>query len=330
MTDTQASLLKRWGPFVLVTLIWSSTWLVIKDQIGLGTPGWSITLRFAIATVGMFVLCAVRGDGWRLKPGWVPVVGLVGICQFTGNFQFVYRAEQYLTSGIVAVFFGLLLVPNAILSRLVLGQRSSKRFIVGSGIAIAGIMLLFAHEYRTAGVDRGVVAGIVLATLAMLAASIANITQATPAAHRQPFLPMLAWSMALGTLIDAALALGMEGWPVWPDGWRYYAGVGYLAIIGSVATFPLYFGLVRTMGAGQAAYVGVAVPPIAMLISTLFEGYQWSVMAAGGVALAMVGLIIAIRTRPKPRSTEGEAEPPLSAETAIREAGRVAGREAGD
>ena len=322
MTDSQASLLKRWGPFVLVTLIWSSTWLVIKDQIGLGTAGWSITLRFAIATVGMFVLCAVRGDGWRLNKGWLPVLALVGLCQFVGNFQFVYRAELYLTSGIVAVFFALLLVPNAILSRFVLGQRSSPRFIVGSAIAIAGILLLFAHEYRSAGLSSGVVTGIVLATLAMLSASVANITQATPAAHRQPFIPLLAWAMALGTVVDAALALALEGWPVWPDGWRYYAGVGYLAIVGSVATFPLYFGLVRTMGAGQAAYVGVAVPPIAMLLSTAFEGYRWSAMAAGGVVLAMIGLIIAIRTRPKPRSSEGEAEPPLSAETAIREAGR--------
>jgi drug/metabolite transporter (DMT)-like permease len=315
------SLLKRWGPFVLVTLIWSSTWLVIKDQIGLGTPGWSIALRFAIATVCMFALCAIRGDGWRLEKGWLPVVAIVGLCQFMGNFQLVYRAEIYLTSGIVAVFFALLLVPNAILARLVLGQRSSPRFVLGSAIAIAGILLLFVHEYRTAGISGGVVAGIVLATLGMLAASIANITQATPAAHRQPFMPLLAWSMALGTIVDAVMAYAMEGWPVWPDGWRYYAGVGYLAIVGSVATFPLYFGLVRTMGAGHAAYVGVAVPPIAMLLSTAFEGYRWSAMAAGGVGLAMIGLLIAMRTRPKPRGDDGKAEPPLSAETAIREAG---------
>lgn len=315
------SLLKRWGPFVLVTLIWSSTWLVIKDQIGLGTPGWSIALRFAIATVCMFALCAIRGDGWRLEKGWLPVVAIVGLCQFMGNFQLVYRAEIYLTSGIVAVFFALLLVPNAILARLVLGQGSSIRFKLGSAIAIAGIMLLFVHEYRSAGLGGGVMAGIVMATLGMLCASAANIAQATQAAHRQPFLPLLAWAMALGTLVDAVLALAFEGWPVWPDGWRYYAGVGYLAIVGSVATFPLYFGLVRTMGAGHAAYVGVAVPPIAMLISTMFEGYQWSVMAAGGGMLAMAGLLIAMRTKPKPRGDDGKAEPPLSAETAIREAG---------
>lgn len=319
--DAAPSLLRRWGPFVLVTLIWSSTWLVIKDQIGLGTPGWSITLRFAIAAAGMFVLCAIRGDGWRLEKGWLPIVAIVGLCQFVGNFQFVYRAEIYLTSGIVAVFFALLLVPNAILARIVLGQRSSPRFVVGSAIAIAGIMLLFVHEYRSAGISSGVMAGIVLATLGMLAASVANITQATPAAHRQPFMPLLAWSMAFGTLVDAVLALVFEGWPVWPDGWRYYAGVGYLAIVGSVATFPLYFGLVRTMGAGHAAYVGVAVPPIAMLLSTAFEGYRWSPLAASGVVLAMIGLLIAVRTRPKPRGSDGKAEPPLSAETAVREAG---------
>ncbi len=316
----EPSALRRWFPFILCVLIWSSTWLVIKDQVGTASAGWSITLRFALASIGMFVLAAVRGDGWRLKAGWAPVTIIVAITQFVGNFQFVYRAEMYLTSGIVAVFFALLLVPNAILARLVLGQTSSRRFFVGSGIAICGIFLLFAHEYTKAGLDGGVLAGIVLATLAMLSASVANISQATEAAHRQPFIPMLAWAMLIGTIVNAAISIALEGAPTWPSDWRYYGGIAYLGLIGSVLTFPLYFGLVRSMGAGHAAYVGVAVPPIAMGLSTAFEGYEWSAMAAGGVVLAMAGLIIAVRTKAKP-----PAEPPLSAETAIREAGRETG-----
>jgi drug/metabolite transporter (DMT)-like permease len=62
-------------------------------------------------------------------------------------------------------------------------------------------------------------------------------------------------------------------------------------------TFPLYFDLIRRIGPGKAAYTGVLVPIVAMLISTLFEGYRWSMLALAGAAFALVGLIVAMQAR---------------------------------
>jgi drug/metabolite transporter (DMT)-like permease len=78
---------------------------------------------------------------------------------------------------------------------------------------------------------------------------------------------------------------------------RYWLGVAYLGLAGSVVTFPLYFSLIRWMGPGRAAYNGVAVPVVAMALSTVFEGYRWSGPAAMGAALAMGGLVIALSGR---------------------------------
>ena len=78
---------------------------------------------------------------------------------------------------------------------------------------------------------------------------------------------------------------------------QYIAGIVYLALAGSVLTFPLYFGLIRNLGAGKAAYNGVAVPVVAMGLSTLFEGYRWTGLAAGGAVLAILGLLIALSGR---------------------------------
>ena len=77
----------------------------------------------------------------------------------------------------------------------------------------------------------------------------------------------------------------------------YVAGVLYLGLAASALAFPLYFGVIRAIGPAKAAYSGVIVPVIAMLLSTLFEGYRWSPLAATGAVLAGIGLIVALRAK---------------------------------
>src|SRR5688572_18078435 len=82
------------GAFILVTLIWGSAWLVIKDQISEVPPSWSVTWRFVIAAIGMFALALVRRESLRLSRPAMQLAMVVGLFQFCANFQFVYRAEH--------------------------------------------------------------------------------------------------------------------------------------------------------------------------------------------------------------------------------------------
>lgn len=284
-------------PFLTVALIWGSTWLVIKDQVGHVPPSWSATWRFLVAGIAMAGLAKFRREPLLLDARGFGLALLVGVPQFALNFQFVYASEQHLTSGIVAVLYALLLVPNALLARVFLGQPLTGRFLAGSGIAIAGIALLMLHEARLAAPSAQAPLGIALALGGLLSASVANIVQARPQARNVPMIPMLAWAMLIGTTLDFAAAWAMTGPPQidWHAG--YLAGVAYLALIGSVVTFPLYFHLLRALGPGRAAYNGVLVPVVAMALSTVFESYRWSVLAACGAALALVGLVVALNAR---------------------------------
>lgn len=284
-------------PFCLVALIWGSTWLVIKDQISFVPPSWTIAYRFVIATAAMLVLLTFRREKLRITKAGLPIVAIVGVTQFVMNFHFVYRAEMSLTSGIVALFFALIMIPNSILAWFVLRDRVSMGFVVGSAVAIVGVGLLLMHEYDMAGAREGVMLGVVLAILATVSASVANVTQATERAHAQPFLPLLTFSMMLGTAINVALAVVLDGPPVWDPRPEYGFGLLYLGVVGSVITFPLYFTLIRNMGAGRAAYIGVATPILAMLLSTLFEGYDWTALTVGGSLLALAGLVLALKAR---------------------------------
>ncbi len=284
--------------FLLVTLIWGSTWLVIKDQIGALPAPWAIAYRFVLAAAGMFALAALRGERLTLPGRALGIAALVGLFQFFGNFQFVYRAESHITSGLVAVIFALLLVPNTLLARAFIGTRVSARFIAGSLIALSGIGLLMLHEYRAAAAGSdAVLIGIGLTLLGVLSASIANVMQGAAIARTVPPTVLLAWAMLIGAAADTGFALVTAGPPPLDLGLRALLGVAYLAIFGSVVTFPLYFALLRDWGPGPAAYSSVLIPVVAMALSTLFEGYRWSLLAGGGAVLALCGLVIALSPR---------------------------------
>ncbi len=284
-------------PFVLVALIWGSTWYVITGQIAAVPPSWSIAYRFALATPAMFVLALVMRQPWRMTRSGHALAVLIGVTQFCGNFNFVYRAEQHLTSGVVAVMFGMLMVPNALLAHWWLGQKVTPRFLLGSLIAIAGIALLLVHEAHVARLGGNVVLGVALAIGGILSASISNVSQANQTGRAQPMITLLAFSMLYGTVCDIALAWALAGPPVLPASTAFWAGTAWLALAGSVVTFPLYYGIVRAIGPGRAAYNGVLVIVIAMLISTFVEGYQWSLLAVAGAVLCTAGMIVALRAR---------------------------------
>ncbi|MCT2398557.1 DMT family transporter [Novosphingobium mangrovi (ex Huang et al. 2023)] len=284
-------------PFLLVSLIWGSTWWVITGQIDGVPASWSVAWRFLLATPAMFLVALLMGKSLRLGPAGQALAVVVGVTQFCGNYNFVYRAELHLTSGIVAVMLGLMLVPNALLARVLLQQAVTRRFIVGSVIAIAGIALLLLHEAREAPVQGKVYLGVGFALVAMLCASVSNVIQANETGQRLPMVSLLAWAMLYGTACDVAIAWVTAGPPVVPVSAGYWLGTGYLALFGSVVTFPLYYTLIRQLGAGKAAYNGVVVIMIAMLLSTVLEGYRWTPVAVSGAMLAMVGLIVALSAR---------------------------------
>ena len=105
--------------------------------------------------------------------------------------------------------------------------------------------------------------------------------------------------MLWGSIGNSIFAFVTAGPPIVDMRPGYLAGVLYLSIIGTVVTFPLYFRLIRDIGPGKAAYTGVVIPVVAMLLSTIFEGYAWSTLALVGSALAMLGLVVAMQA-PKP------------------------------
>ena len=133
-----------------------------------------------------------------------------------------------------------------------------------------------------------------LTLLGVLSASIANVMQASERLRTRPIASMLAWGMVYGVIANALVAWALYGPPTVEYRLGYWAGLAYLGLFASALAFTFYFGIIRAIGPGRAAYSSLIVPVIAMALSTLFEGYRWSLLAVAGGLLAMIGLLIAL------------------------------------
>ena len=167
---------------------------------------------------------------------------------------------------------------------------------------LPGVALLFVQEVRLSAVPTGaILAGLGFTLLAVLAASVSNVMQLSKAMKARAIAPVLGWAMLYGALIDAAVAWATAGPPVIEARIGYWLGLLYLGLIASALAFWLYYGIIRRIGPAKAAYSGVLIPVIAMAISTVAEGYRWSFLALAGGALAVAGLVIALKAgRPAP------------------------------
>src|SRR5437870_2692394 len=156
-------------PFVIFTAIWGSTWIVIRSQLGLVPPQWSVTYRFVVAALAMATVAAWKGNSLRIGRTGLLAATFLGFTQFCINFNAVYLAERHITSGVVATVFALLLIPSSLLGWAFLGQRPTQRFAWSSLVAVAGIALLFVHELRAhAASTRQIVSGIGITLVGMI------------------------------------------------------------------------------------------------------------------------------------------------------------------
>jgi drug/metabolite transporter (DMT)-like permease len=83
----------------------------------------------------------------------------------------------------------------------------------------------------------------------------------------------------------------------------YVLSLAYLAVFGSVVAFVSFLTLLHRIGAGRSGYTAAVIPVIAMLASTVFEGYHWTAGAVAGMALVVAGTVFVLRV--KERATGG-------------------------
>jgi drug/metabolite transporter (DMT)-like permease len=213
-------------------------------------------------------------------------MAVVGTLMFSTNFVFFYYAEQYLTTGLVAVLFALTLPLGIFYSAVFLGRRPSATMLAGAGLGLAGMVAVFWPDLADFSLDSDSGKGILLALGGTLSFSLGSLATSRVQAAGVPVVQSTAFSMIYGALLLVPVTLASGGYS-FDTGPKYVASLLYLALFGSVIGFAAYLTLLRRIGAGRAAYATVLFPIVALALSTVFEDFTWT-----GRALAGVGLIL--------------------------------------
>ena len=280
--------------YTLTVGIWGSTWLGIKFQLGHVDPLVSVIYRFSLATALLFAWCALRRLNLRFTAGGHLFMALQGASLFALNYWLFYLAEQHLSSGVVAVVFSTIVFWNMINGRLFLKTPLRSSVIWGAGLGILGIGLVFWPELSAFDLSDASLKGFLLSVAATLLASFGNILSARNQRNGLPVVQTNAFGMGYGTLFMLIAAV-IAHKPFTIDGSTgYLVSLVYLALFGSVLAFGAYLTLIGRIGADRAAYATLLFPVIALLLSTLFEGYHWSPAAVAGVAVILAGNAIAL------------------------------------
>jgi drug/metabolite transporter (DMT)-like permease len=281
--------------YVVTTLIWSATWYAITFQLGVVAPEVSVVWRFGLAALVLLTYAWWRNPPLKFSAQDHAWMAVQGFFMFGPSYICVYLAEQYLASGLVAVVFSLIVFWNILGMRVFFAAPINPLTVLAATLGVAGVALLFWPELENFSNSAEAAFGLALAVLGTILSSLGNMAAVQNQKRRIPIIPLSGWGMMYGTLFMAAYAAiaGFDFTFEWT--FSYVASFLYLSLFGTVLAFSGYLTLLKRIGPERAGYIGVAIPVVALLISTLFEDLQWEASMVIGILLCVVGNVLILR-----------------------------------
>lgn len=284
--------------WILLCLIWGSTWAFIKLGLSDLPPITFANIRFIIAVILLLLIAGLRRARWpRARSEWRLLL-TTGILQFTINYGLIFWGEKYISSGLAALLqatiplFGLLIAHKYLPNEPLTFMR-----LCGIVIGLAGVGIIFSNQ-------------LALGDVWSVWGSMAIIIGAFAAAYSNVLLKLSDVKLDLSVLVAGQMLCGLvpllilgmikEGNPLRLR-WTLAAiiSVLYLALVGSVAAFMLYYWLVRHMDVTNTQLIALVTPVVAVLLGVIFldEELTWRVAVGGLGIFGGIGFIIARRRK---------------------------------
>jgi drug/metabolite transporter (DMT)-like permease len=291
--------------WLILCCIWGSTWLFIKLGLADLPPLTFAGIRFVIACAILFVIIRLRHLQLpRARADWI-LLAVAGILSFGFNYGLVFWGEQYISSGLAALLQATLPAFGLVFAHLYLpGERLSWTKIGGVVLGVCGVGVVFSNQLAIAG--RLALAGCVALILSAMFAAYSNVLVKKYGKHLDPAI-LAAGQMFFGLLLLLAAGISLEGNPL-RFHWTPVALIAlvYLAVVGSVIAFLLYYWLVLNMDVTKSMLIALVTPVVAVLLGMLVldEQIGWRTLAGG--AMIMLGIAFIVVRRAKKKTPDKE------------------------
>ena len=283
--------------YIATVLIWGTTWFAIEFQLGVVAPAVSVFYRYAAASLLLFGWCRYRGLSLRYGLRDHARFVLLGLLLFCLNYIITYHAQQYITSALSAIAFSTMLWMNIINSRVFFGVRAGWRVTIGSLVGVAGIVVLFYPQIDAMDWSDATFYGATLCVGGAFLASLGNMVSQSAQNHGLPIVQSNAWGMLYGAVLTGAIAY-LQGLTFAFDlSVPYVLSLAYLVVFGSIMAFGAYLTLLGRIGAHKAGYALVMFLVVALVLSILFEGLEFTPGIAVGILLVIVGNLLILRRK---------------------------------
>ena len=280
--------------WLLLCGIWGSTWLFIKLGLADLPPLTFAGIRFVIAWAIILVVIRARGISLpQHRRDWI-LLAVTGVLSFSLNYGLIFWAEQYISSGLAALLQATTPAFGLVIAHLHLpSERLTWAKIAGVILGICGVGVVFSNQLSIAG-------GLALAgSIAVVASSVfVAYSNVLVKAHGRKLEPAIlaAGQMFFGLIPLLLIGIPHEGNPLHYR-WTPLAVVSlfYLAIVGSVIAFLLYYWLIHNMDVTKTMMISLVTPVVAVLLGmvVLREKLDWRTIAGG--AMIMSGIALARR-----------------------------------
>jgi drug/metabolite transporter (DMT)-like permease len=284
------------GLIVLLSALWGSTWVVIEFGLRDVPPYTAVSARFLLAAAAMTAVAPLlaRREGGGRPPLWLSFV--VGVTSFTMNYALVYYATARLPSGVVSVLWAVFPIMMALSSSWFLaGDPLRARQWLGFVLAFAGVGVLFMTDLRNFGPE-GVPTALVLLLAPLVSCVGTTVLKLRGKGVSAALLNRDAMWIGLAGLVVLTLVEERHAEAHWTA--QAIGSVVYLALVGTVLAFTLYFWLLRHAEAWRLSVIAYLTPAIALVMGTLVGGEPFTVWTLTGSLTILVGVVLATLRRP--------------------------------
>ena len=280
--------------WLLLGIVWGSSWLFIKLGLETVPPFTLAGLRFLLASLAMWAYIAVRRIRLpRSQRDWALMIG-TGLLTFGVDYGLVFWGESHISAGLTSILFSTMPLFVLMLAHFMVStERMTRLKLLGILIGSGGVALIFSRQLQGSGSLALWGSAAVLVAAGLEAVSSVLIRRF--GGHLNP-ATLTTVQMTVGFVPLLTIGMIFEGAPFgsqWtPMAWT---SLLYMALVGSAMGFVLLYWLLKRIGAVRSGLIIPFSTVVAVVLGILVlnEAFTWRT-AVGGL-LVIVGLLTTSR-----------------------------------